>query len=204
MKKIDLKKQFKSLYGTTTASGFVIVDVPKMNFLMVDGHGDPNTAQSYSRAIEALFSLSYTLKFMIKKGDDAIDYGVMPLESLWRTDNMADFSTDNKDIWKWTAMIMQPEWVDKKLVEEARQSIAKKKDLAALPIVRFEALNEGRSAQCLYTGPYSEETSTIKKLHQFIADNGSDLRGRHHEIYLNDARRTDPSKLKTIIRQPMN
>jgi len=200
--KIDLKKQLKDLYGTTKANGFVVVDVPEMNFLMVDGEGNPNTAQSFRDAIEALYALSYALKFMIKKGA-AIDYGVMPLEALWWADRTADFTTGNKDSWKWTAMIMQPEWVAADLVDKARVETARKKELPSLADVRFQALKEGKSAQCLYLGRYADEAQTIEKLHQFISDDGARLRGRHHEIYLSDARRTDPAKLKTIIRQPM-
>lgn len=201
MKKIDLKKDLKHLYA---ASGkkIVLVDVPRMNFLMMDGQGDPNTAEAYSDAVQALYTLSYTLKFMIKKGELAIDYGVMPLEGLWWTDDMADFSPDNKDIWKWTAMIMQPAWVTADLVEEARRQAAKKKPLPAISEVRFEGFEEGKAVQCLHVGPYADEGPTIERLHQFIRDQGLELAGKHHEIYLSDPRRADPAKLKTIIRQP--
>lgn len=203
MKKIDLKKELKTLYGTTAKQGFVIVDIPEMNFLMVDGAGDPNTSQAFSDAIEALYSLSYPLKFMIKKSSLAIDYGVMPLEALWWTDDMSRFTPEDKSNWKWTAMIMQPEWVTPELVEEARTAAARKKALPALDRVRFEPFVEGRSAQCFYRGPYADEGPTIAALHRFIAENDCKLRGKHHEIYLSDMRRTDPSKLKTIIRQPV-
>lgn len=203
MKKIDLKKEFRDLYGTTRKQGFVVVDVPQMSFLMVDGEGDPNTSEAFSNAIEALYSLSYPLKFMIKKSSLAIDCGVMPLEALWWAEHMADFSPEHKDIWQWTVMIMQPEWITPELFAEAREATAKKKDLPALSKVRLEAFAEGHSAQCLYVGPFADQGPTIAGLHQFIADSGYQKCGKHHEIYLSDMRRTDPSKLKTILRQPM-
>lgn len=203
MKKVNLKRELKTLYGTSSRNGFVLVDVPAMDFLMVDGVGNPNTAQSYADAIAALYALSYRLKFMVKKGPMAIDYGVMPLESLWWTDNAADFSTKDKDAWNWRAMIMQPEWIDREIVETARSETEKKKDLPALAKLHFGTFHEGRAAQCLHIGPYSEEAETIQGLHQFIVQTGHGLRGKHHEIYLSDARRTAPEKLKTIIRQPM-
>lgn len=202
MKKINLKKELKHLYGAT-GRGIVLIDVPKLNFLMIDGQGNPNTAQAYSNAVQALYTLSYTMKFMIKKGETAVDYGVMPLEGLWWTDDMADFSPDNKDIWQWTAMIMQPEWITAQLVEEAREQAAKKKSLSALPNVRFQAFEEGKAAQCLHVGSYADEAPTIKRLHQFILDQSLTLTGKHHEIYLSDPRRTVPGKLRTIIRQPV-
>lgn len=205
MKKIDLKKELKHLYNPSTKE-ISIVDVPKMNFLMIDGKGDPNTSQEYKEAIEALYTVSYSLKFMIKKGETAIDYVVMPLEGLWWTDDMAQFSTENKGIWKWTAMIMQPEYVTKDLVTKAFEQVEKKKNPPALSKMRFESFHEGLSAQIMHIGPYSAEGPTIKKLHSFIKEKGYEFDGlvqKHHEIYLSDPRRTAPEKMKTIIRQPM-
>lgn len=205
MKKIDLKKELKHLYNPSTKE-ISIVDVPKMNFLMIDGKGDPNTSQEYKEAIEALYAVSYSLKFMIKKGETAIDYVVMPLEGLWWTDDMAQFSTENKGIWKWTAMIMQPEYVTKDLVTKAFEQVEKKKNPPALSKMRFESFHEGLSAQIMHIGPYSAEGPTIKKLHSFIKEKGYEFDGlvqKHHEIYLSDPRRTAPEKMKTIIRQPM-
>ena len=144
MKKIDLKKELKHLYNPSTKE-ISIVDVPRMNFLMMDGKGDPNTSQEYKEAIEALYAVSYALKFMIKKGGTAIDYVVMPLEGLWWTDDMAQFSTENKGIWKWTAMIMQPEYVTKDLVTKAFEQVEKKKNPPALSKMRFESFHEGLS-----------------------------------------------------------
>lgn len=203
MEKIDCKKQFKHLYGPSTKE-IVCVDVPAMNFLMVDGEGDPNTSQSFSDAIEALYPVSYTLKFMVKKGPLVIDYGVMPLEAVWWSDDMTEFSTGNKDAWKWTLMIMQPEFITREMVKEAMVEVAKKKKPVSLSLVRFDAFREGKAAQTLYIGPFSEEGPTIEKVHLFIAENGSQRVGKHHEIYLSDPRRTAPEKWKTIVRQPMS
>jgi hypothetical protein len=202
MKKIDYKKELKQFYNAS-AKNVEIVDVPQMNFLMIDGKGDPNTSQAFQDAVEALFSVSYTLKFMIKKGKEAIDYGVMPLEGLWWADDTSQFSTQNKDDWKWTVMIMQPEYITAFLVTEAVFQVEKKKSLPALPKIRFEAFSEGKSAQIMHIGPFSEEGPTIQKVHDFIREMKFKLSGKHHEIYLSDIRKASPAKWKTIIRQPM-
>lgn len=201
MAKVDLKKELKHLYNPS-AKEVVLVDVPDMNFLMIDGAGDPNTAQQFKDAVQVLYGVSFTLKFMIKKGQE-IDYAVMPLEGLWWTDDMTQFSMDRKDIWKWTVMIMQPEYVRADLVDKAIDQIAKKKDPPALSQTRFERFHEGLSAQIMHIGPYAAEAPTIQKLHQFIEDTGHALRGKHHEIYLSDPRRAAPEKMKTVVRQPV-
>ena len=201
MKKIDYKKEFKYLYNPSPKE-VVIVDVPKMNFLMIDGKGDPNTAKEYKDAVETLYSVSYALKFMIKKGKAAIDYGVPPLEGLWWVDDMSKFSEKNKDEWQWTAMIMQPEYVTENLVKEAVEEVKKKKNLPDLSEMKFESFHEGISAQIMHIGPFSAEGPTIAKVHTFIEEEGYKLRGKHHEIYLNDPRRVEPNKMKTVIRQP--
>ena len=201
MEKIDLKKEYANLYKPN-AKAVVIVDVPSFNYLMIDGQGDPNTSGSYRHAVEALFSLSYTLKFAIKKSSTAIDYGVMPLEGLWWADDISAFTADQKNLWKWTMMIMQPHFIDKALVDKTTIELQKKKELPALKHIRFEAFKEGLCAQILHIGPFSEEGSTVEKVHQFIEANGT-LTGKHHEIYLSDIRRASPEKWKTIIRQPM-
>jgi len=204
MTKVDLKKELKHLYNPSVKE-INLVDVPPMNFVMVDGSGDPNAAQEYQDAIEALYSISYTIKFTVRK-DQGIDYGVMPLEGLWWANDMSLFSTDNKDIWKWTAMIMQPEYVTQDLFEIALQQVKKKKDLPALSRARFQSFHEGQSAQIMFIGPYSAEGPTIKRIHVFIKDHDGTFDGliqKHHEIYLSDPRRTAPEKLKTIIRQPI-
>jgi hypothetical protein len=180
----------------------VRVDVPTMNYLMVDGEGDPNKSQSYSDAIEVLFTVSYAVKFMVKKGELTIDYGVMPLEGLWWADDMSAFSTDDKSGWKWTMMITQPDFVTKEIIDSAIADVRNKKNPAAISKVRFDALSEGKCAQILHVGPFSEEGPTVEKVHQFIDSRGK-LTGKHHEIYLSDIRKADPAKWKTVIRQPM-
>ncbi len=203
MEKIDFKKQLKHLYSPS-AKKVEIVEVPQMNFLMVGGEGNPNTAKSFSDAIEALYPLSYTLKFMVKKGEIGIDYGVAPLEALWWADDMSVFTTGDKDAWKWTVMIMQPEFITSEMVEKAKEGVEKKKKLVSMPLVRFEAFTEGKAAQILHIGPFSEEGPTIAKVHSFIEDNSCHRVGKHHEIYLSDMRRVAPEKWKTIVRQPMS
>ena len=203
MEKIDYKKQLKHLYKPSVTK-VEIVEVPKMNFLMVDGEGDPNKAKSFSDAIEALYPVSYTLKFMVKKGEMGIDYGVMPLEGLWWADDMSAFTSGNKDAWKWTVMIMQPKFITPKMVEAAIAEVKKRKNPVALPLVRFETFHEGKAAQIMHIGPFSEEGPTIEKVHAFIEAQGSQRVGKHHEIYLSDIRRASPEKWKTIVRQPMS
>jgi hypothetical protein len=202
MKKIDFKKQMKDLYQPS-AKEVVFVDVPEMNFLMVDGKGDPNTSQEYAQAIEALYAVSYTLKFMVKKGSMAIDYGVMPLEGLWWAEDMSAFTAGDKSDWMWTMMIMQPEFISSEMAERAIQSVEKKKNPVALSKLRFEAYAEGNAAQIMHIGPFTEEGPTVEKVHQFI-DAIGERRGKHHEIYLSDIRKADPAKWKTVIRQPFD
>jgi len=202
MKKIDFKKELKHLYKASPKKA-EIVDVPQMKFLMIDGKGDPNTSQEFQDAVEALYSLSYTLKFMVKKGELEIDYGVMPLEGLWWVDDISQFSIENKEAWKWTLMIMQPDYVTTELFDAAVEQVKKKKDPVALPKVKFESFSEGKAAQIMHIGPFSEEGPAIKKVHNFIKESGCKLTGKHHEIYLSDIRKAAPEKWKTIIRQPM-
>lgn len=201
MKKIDYKKELKHLYRPS-AKKVVAVDVPKMNFLMIDGKGDPNDSEEFAEAVEALYAVSYKLKFMIKKGVQAVDYGVMPLEGLWWADDMSQFSVEKKGEWQWTLLMMQPEYVTPELYAEAAELVKKKKNPAALPLLRFEAYAEGKAAQIMHVGPFSEEGPTVEKVHDFIAENGYERSGLHHEIYLSDIRRAAPEKWKTIIRQP--
>jgi len=202
---LDLHKQFKHLYQPS-AKQCSIVDVPSFNFLMIDGAGNPNTSQDYKDALETLYGLAYTLKFGVKQGkysQKTYDYPVMALEGLWWMDDMREFSVARKDDWKWAMMIMQPDIITPDWVELARADLIKKKHPVAASKIRFDAYHEGRSAQIMYFGPYADEGPTIQRLHDFIIESGHPLRGKHHEIYLGDPRRTAPEKLKTVIRQPM-
>ena len=202
---INLRQQYKHLYQPS-AKQFSIVDVPPLNFLMIDGAGNPNTSQGYKDALEALYGLAYTLKFGVKQGKYSTtkyDYPVMALEGLWWMDDMREFSLTRKDEWKWTMMIMQPDIITPDQVEQARTDLIKKKNPVVASKIRFESYHEELSAQIMYFGPYADEGPTIQRLHEFIAESGHQLRGKHHEIYLGDPRRTAPEKLKTVIRQPM-
>lgn len=201
MEKLDLKKQLKSVYqaSATTVSE---VDMPQLNFLMLDGQGDPNSSDSYAAVVEALFTVAYTLKFMLKKSSAAIDYAVMPLEGLWWADDMAAFVAERKNEWRWTMMIMQPDFITTEMVADAIAAAGKKKNLPALQQLRFERFDEGYCAQILHKGPFTEEGPTIDRLHQYIEEHGK-LTGKHHEIYLSDIRKAAPENWKTIIRQPM-
>lgn len=201
MTKIDFKKELKTLYRPS-ATKVEEVNVPAMNFLLLDGEGDPNTSQAFQDALGALYPISYTLKFFVKR-TSGIDYGVMPLEGLWWTDNMTTFSVDRKNEWKWTLMIMQPEPVTGAMVEAAIEEVKKKKNPVALSKIRFEKFAEGRAAQVMHLGPFSDEGPTVEKVHDFIRRRGGSLTGMHHEIYLSDFRRAAPEKWKTVIRQPM-
>jgi hypothetical protein len=201
--KLDLKRKYRHLYNPTPRA-VTTVDVPEFNFLMIDGAGDPNTAQEYQDAVNALYSAAYTIKFMVKKGQLAIDYPVMALEGLWWADDMAEFSMARKELWKWTMMIMQPEFITREMVTEAVEQAAARKELPALPKLRFECHAEGLCAQIMHLGPYEAEAPTIAKLHGFIELNGYKRHGKHHEIYRSDPRKAAPARMKTILRQPIN
>lgn len=179
-----------------------LVEVPELSFLMIDGNGDPNTSEQYQSAVEALFAVSYGLKFAIKKAGGT-DYKVAPLEGLWWSHDMSQFSTDDKSDWQWTMMIRQPSDVSAQQVHDLAVGVAAKKDLPAALDLRLESFPEGRAAQVLHVGPFTAEGPTIASLHAFIDDQGLAMSGKHHEIYLSDIRRADPSKWKTIIRQPV-
>lgn len=200
--KVDLKKELKHLYNPSTRE-VSVVDVPQMYFLMIDGQGDPNTSDEYAEALEALYAVSYAIKFRVKRSERGVDYAVMPLEGLWWIDDMTEFSVEDKRSWKWTAMIVQPEeYVTEGLVDEAKTEADRKKGLPAIPRMRFEAFGEGLSAQIMHRGPFSEEGPTIETIHRYIEERGGEPTGKHHEIYLSDFRRTKPERLRTVIRQP--
>lgn len=197
---MDYKKELKHLY-LPSGKQFSVVDVPCMNFLMIDGHGDPNNNPDYTAVINALYTVAFTVKFALKP--EGLEFHVPPLEGLWWTENMAEFSPQNKASWDWRMMIMQPEGVTAEHVQRAAAEAARKKELPALSRLKFEAYAEGLSAQILYLGAYADEGPTIARLHAFIAEQGCVLAGKHHEIYVSAPRSGAPGKLKTVIRQPM-
>jgi hypothetical protein len=201
----DLVKEHKLLY-TPSAKHPAIVEVPELAFLMVDGRGDPETSEPFMFAMQALYSTAYTLKFSLKKTDPERDFKVAPLEALWWGDqaapSLADLQQD-RDAWNWTLMIALPGMVTAEEVGAALEAAARKKDLPAAPLLRLERLEEGLAAQIMHLGPYSEEAPTIERLHAWVAEQGYELQGRHHEIYLGDPRRSAPEKLKTVLRHPV-
>lgn len=202
MEKIDFKREMKVFYRPPRKP--VIVDVPPLQFVMINGTGYPGTSQEYQDAMQTLFPVAYTLRFAIKKAG-ILDYKVMPLEGLWWAEDMDVFTIDDRpEEWLWTSMIMQPSQVTKDLFTEAVQTVREKKNPVALSKIRLETYREGLSVQVMHTGPFSEEGPVIENMHQFAFDQGYELRGKHHEIYLSDFTRTAPEKLKTVIRQPIS
>lgn len=202
MEKIDFRREFKDLYAPSSKD-FSIVDVPSMRFLMVDGQGDPNSAESYREAVEAVYAVSYVLKFASKKELDK-DYVVAPLEGLWSAPDPSAFELRAKDEWQWTMLIVQPSWISVEMVDFAFGAAQAKKDLPALSLLRLEDFAEGQSVQILHIGSYDDEAPTLRRLHtEFMPAHGLTFNGRHHEIYLSDPRKTEAAKLKTILRQPV-
>lgn len=197
----DIKKDRKDLYAPREGD-FSVIDVPAQAFLLVDGHGDPNTEAAYRHAVEALYALSYRVRALAKLRLARV-HTVAPLEGLWSATDVSAFRTREKSAWDWTMMIAQPDWITTDLVEEARAA-AQRKRLLALGLVRFEQYAEGRSVQILHVGSYDDEGPTLARLHdEFLPANGLVPSGRHHEIYLSDPRKTEAARLKTILRQPV-
>jgi len=200
MGKIDFKKTLSALY-TAPTDRFVTVEVPTLTFVKVDGAGDPNTAPAYGQAIEWLYAVSYGLKFAAKgRGKD---YVVPPLEGLWWADDPADFVARRKDRWRWTMMIMAPDFIDRPMFDAAVAKAGRK--LGRPPAtLRLEPLAEGRSLQIQHVGSYDDEGPTLARLHgEVMPAEGLTFAGPHHEIYLGDPRRTAPARLRTILRQPV-
>ena len=200
MAKRDIKKEMKHLYAPTKKK-FTVVDVPSMNYLMIDADGDPNDNPAFQEGLEALYGMAYTIKFALKPR--GLDFVVPPAEGLWWMDDMSEFSLENKDRWQWTMMIMQPVEVTQEIVAAAHDELVRKKNPPAIAKMRYERYHEGLSVQIMYHGPYADEGPTIARMHEFIHQNGYGFNGKHHEIYLSDPRRTAPEKLRTVIRQPV-
>lgn len=205
--KFDYKKEFKDLYLPKSEAR--IVDVPEMNFIMVDGKGDPN-GEEYQKAVELLYGLAYTIKMSYKGGkniDGYFEYVVPPLEGLWWV-NEDEFNLSQKDNWLWTALIRQPEFVTEEVFHWAIESLKKKKPEIDTSKAYLEKFKEGLCVQAMHIGPYADEPVTVKIMQDFMKENNlKDETGRirkHHEIYLSDPRKTLPSKLKTVVRHPVS
>lgn len=202
MVKIDFKKQIPTY--TAPRGRFEVVTVAPSRFLMIDGHGDPNTSQAWADALATVYPMAYALKFLSKNALDR-DYTVMPLEALWWSEDMDSFTAArDKSRWDWIAMIMVPGWLSADHVEAARQAVEKKGAAPALAALRVETLEEGLAVQTLHLGPYDDEGPVLEAMHtEFIPARSLRVTGTHHEIYLSDSRRTAPENLKTILRQPV-
>lgn len=202
MDKVDLKAVYKDLY-TAPKDRFSFVEPPPLTYLMVDGEGDPNTAPAYREAVEALYGVAYALKFASKAAGR--DYVVPPLEGLWWADDMAAFRRRAKADWRWTMMILQPDWISPDQFRAALDAARARRPSPALSKLRSERLEEGRCVQILHVGSYDDEGPTLARLHdEFLPGQGLVPTGRHHEIYLGDPRKTAPAKLRTILRQPVS
>lgn len=200
--KIDFKKEIQTY--TAPRGGFEVVTVPEMTFLMIDGHGDPNTSAAYRDALATIYPVAYKLKFLSKNELDR-DYTVMPLEALWWSSDMDSFtSARDKSRWDWTVMIMTPDWITDGHFDAARHTVERSGGAPALPALRRETFAEGLAVQTLYIGSYDDEGPVLDRLHyEFIPSQSLRMAGKHHEVYLSDVRRTAPDKLKTILRQPV-
>jgi len=201
MDKIDFKKTLDSYQAKRGV--FRLVEVPPLHYLMIDGHGDPNTSPAFAEAIETLYPIAYKLKFASKQGLGR-DYVVPPLEGLWWADDMDAFSNRDKSQWDWTLLLLVPDWIDQAMVDAAVEQVAAKDPPARLGDVRFDLLDEGLCVQTLHIGSFDDEGPVLQRLHEeFIPNQGLTPTGHHHEVYFSDFRRTAPDKLRTLLRQPV-
>ena len=199
-----MKADFRTLDSYAARRGEIrLVEVPAMRYLVVDGHGDPNSATEYTEALGVLYPLAYALKFASKALGR--DYAVPPLEGLWWADDMAAFTTSrDKSTWDWTMMLMMPPWLTAEHVAAARDAVAARHPSLPLERVGVRVLDEGLCVQTLHVGSFDDEGPVLTDLHdRFIPEHGLVMTGRHHEIYLSDPRRTTPEQLRTILRQPV-
>jgi hypothetical protein len=203
---LDLKKELKYLYSPS-AKKIEVVDVPPLNFVMIDGAiepgNSPGASPGFQEAMQALYGAAYTLKFMLKQRKvDPVDYPVMALEGLWWVED-GHFDIRQPGNWKYTVMIMQPDVVDQAAFKEAQSQLRKKKPGPGIELLRLERFQERKCVQTMHIGPYSEEPATVARMEAFARENGYTMRGLHHEIYLGNPLRADPAKLKTILRHPV-
>lgn len=202
MTRYDIKRELKQCYAPRNRD-WALVDVPAQRFIAVDGSGDPNTSAAYARAVEALYTVAYTIKFASKRTLDR-DFVVGPLEGLWWSDRPEVFTARDKDAWQWRMLISQPDWITEDFIDDAKQTALAKKGLPAIADVRYEPMHEGLCAQVLHIGPYDDEGPILAELHgEYLAANNLRMTGHHHEVYLGDPRRSAPAELRTVLRQPV-
>lgn len=202
MNNFEFKKQFPELYAPKQRD-FHVVEVPELTYIQVDGHGDPNTSQDYIDAVTSLYAMSYGIRAWCKKELGRV-HTVGPLEGLWSAMDPRVFTTRDKNQWDWTMMIVQPQWITADIFAETLAETARKKDLPAQNTLRFASVAEGTSVQILHTGSYDSEAPVLARLHdEYMPAHGLTFNGRHHEVYLSDPRRTEPAKLRTVLRQPV-
>ncbi len=211
MEKLDLRKELKHLY-MPSAKKIEIVDVPAFNFIMADGAIEPGqapgTSPLFQENMQALYGAAYTLKFMAKlRKENPVDYPVMALEGLWWMKEgipFSHFDINVKDDWTYTVMILQPELVTPEMFAEALAQMRKKKgDQPGFARLRLEHFHEGLCVQTMHIGPYADEPATMTRMEAFAHENGYTLCGKHHEIYIGNPLRADPTKLKTVLRHPI-
>ncbi len=199
---LDLKKVLKDLYDTKKTEPY-FVTAPKLKIISCCGYGNPNNSVLFQKTMSALYSITYTIKFMLKQTDNPL-YTVMPLEGLWWTDEMSTFSLEKKEEWKWKVFIVQPDFITREIFDcGIKELLKKKKEDVDTSLLSFDSFEEGLCAQILHIGPYAQEEPTVKKLHEFINHEGYKMTGLHHEVYMGDPRKAAPEKLKTLIRQPV-
>lgn len=206
MEKLDLRKQYKHLYQPS-AKTVEVVDVPPLKFVMIDGEIEqghsPGSSPAFLQAMEALYGISYTLKFAAKqRQEDAFDYTVMGLEALWWVES-GQFDITRPDNWSWRAMILQPDLISQEMFLGTLDQLRKKKPGPSIDRLRFESFHEGLCVQTMHIGPYSQEPATVARMEAYAEENGYRMHGLHHEIYLGDPRRSSPEKLKTVLRHPV-
>lgn len=199
--RVDYRRELGDLYDAREDPS--LVHVPTIDYLMVDGHGDPNGSTVFTQAVEALCAVGYALKFRVRKLPDGIDFAVMPLEGLWWIPNARVWDFDDKSDWDWTLMLAQPPIVTQELVVETVAAVRARRQMDDLDLVRFERFSEGSCAHVLHRGPFSAERPALERLYEFVKREGYMPVGKHHEIYLTDPQRTAPERMRTIIRQPV-
>lgn len=197
----DIKRELRQCYAPKNTD-WDLIEVPEQQFIAIDGDGDPNTGANFARAVEALYAVAYTIKFASKRSGR--DFVIGPLEGLWWADDPEVFSTRAKGCWQWRMLISQPNWITEDMIDDTKNAARSKKDLPAITDIRRESLYEATSAQALHIGPYDDEGPALSRLHdEWLDANNLRMSGLHHEIYLSDRRKSDPAKLKTILRQPV-